>query len=69
MLLPGSPLLLLLPTKDVSDPFQLQRSLEMYRPRYVILYDLDVAVIRTLEVRFVSGMGRNNWLAQGNLSQ
>ena len=57
MLLPDSPLLLLLPTKNVGDPFQLQRSLEVYRPRYVILYDLDVAVIRTLEVWCLVGMG------------
>ncbi|KAF0302752.1 DNA repair endonuclease XPF [Amphibalanus amphitrite] len=48
--LPDSPLLLLLPTKDANDPFQLQRSLHLYRPRYVVLYDLDVAVIRSIEV-------------------
>ena len=51
MSLPDSPLLLLLPAKDANDPFQLQRSLNLYRPRYIILYDLDVAVIRTIEVR------------------
>ncbi|XP_037092909.1 DNA repair endonuclease XPF-like [Pollicipes pollicipes] len=48
--MPSSPLLLLLPAREASDPFQLQRSLQQCRPRYVVLYDLDVAVVRTLEV-------------------
>ncbi|XP_068247046.1 DNA repair endonuclease XPF [Palaemon carinicauda] len=45
-----SPLILVRPIRDGSDPFMMPRLLEEVQPKYIVMYDLDVPFIREVEI-------------------
>ncbi|XP_064088555.1 DNA repair endonuclease XPF-like [Macrobrachium nipponense] len=45
-----SPLILVRPTRDGSDPFMMPKLLEEVQPKYIIMYDMDITFIREVEV-------------------
>jgi hypothetical protein len=45
------PLIVLQTFKKYSDPLALSRTLQTIEPRFVIMYDADMAAVRHLEVR------------------
>lgn len=45
------PLIVLQTFKKYGDPLALSRSLQTIKPRFVIMYDADMAAVRHLEVR------------------
>lgn len=46
-----SPMTIIHPLHGCSDPHGLSRTLEEVQPKYVVLYDADMSLVRQLEVR------------------
>ncbi|CAG5130690.1 unnamed protein product [Candidula unifasciata] len=54
----SSPMTIIHPLHGCSDPHGLSRTIEEIQPKYVVLYDADISLVRQLEVYKASRPGR-----------